>query len=110
MNPRGAEQCGHCGAALGRGERQERVVVRGRTLVQAVDVPINDADLARMTLSDGLRWCADDDGRIKHERALRLAQTRGYKRGWAGFVAGKPWQQVYAGMRDWARAQPRSAT
>ena len=105
MNERGTEVCENCGAQLGGGQRREREVVRGRALAEAIETPETDAALAFMSLHQALRWAADSDGLIMRSRAQRVAAQRGYRPGWEEYVAGKPWEQVYAKMREWARAQ-----
>jgi hypothetical protein len=61
----------------------------------AVEAPVSDADLASMTLRDSLHWAADTNERIMWERALQVARMHGYQPGWAGYVAGKAWREVY---------------
>jgi superfamily II DNA or RNA helicase len=103
MNPRGAEQCQHCGAELHQ-PRPPHVEVRGPQLVEAVEAPTGDADLADMGYRALLQWAADEDGHLVATRLERIAAIRGYKQGWIWHLRGKQWEDVWRETERW-RAQ-----
>jgi superfamily II DNA or RNA helicase len=109
MNERGAEECESCGAELRRG-REPRVEVAGRSLVEAVEIPVTDRDIANMGLRGALRWAADDRGYLKPERLVRVAAVRGYRRGFVYYNAGKYWEDVWTQMRLWRKEQQQNAS
>jgi DNA repair protein RadD len=79
INPRDAEHCEHCGAPFGHGEREPRVIVPGRTLVEAIETPVSDQDLVNMSARDRFRWAAGEDGRLVRERLQRIAIAKNYQ-------------------------------
>jgi hypothetical protein len=108
MNERGAEECENCGAELRR-PREPRVEVAGRSLVEAVETPATDRDIANMGLRGALRWAADDRGYLKPERLVRVADVRGYRRGWVYYNAGKYWEDLWSEMKTWQQQQRKEA-
>jgi DNA repair protein RadD len=92
VNERDAEVCAYCGAELPHRERQRRTIVTGPKLAEAVEVPINDTDLAHMTYRDCLAWAADADGNFIPERLQRIASARRYKPGWVYYTR-KHWSK-----------------
>ena len=82
VNERDAEVCAYCGAELPHRERQQRTIEPGQKLAKAVEVPIDDTDLANMTYRACVTWAADADGNFIRERLQRIAAARGYKRRW----------------------------
>jgi superfamily II DNA or RNA helicase len=105
INSRGLDECEHCGAELVH-HRAPRVEVAGRMLVEAVEVPVTDWDIAKMGKRGALRWAAPD-GRLRADRLERIAEVRGYKRGWVYYNAGKHWEEVWKEMEKWRRENIR---
>jgi DNA repair protein RadD len=108
MNPREAEQCEHCGAPLQRTrERQPRIIVPGRALVEAVEAPMSDDELANMSARDRFHWAADDDGKLMPERLLRIAHAKGYQypQHWVQHHIGLNWEEAWQRARAYARRQ-----
>jgi superfamily II DNA or RNA helicase len=106
MNERGAEQCDACGEALHR-PRAPRVEVAGRSLVEAIEIPVTNRDIANMGLRGSLRWAADDAGRLLRSRLVRIAEVRGYNPGWVFHNAGRTWEEAWERINRWRKEQGR---
>ena len=109
MNQRGAETCEHCGAELPRPQRQPRVEVAARRLVEAVEAPLRDADLADLRYRDCLQWATDEQGHLVAERLQRIARARGYSDGWVWHLKGRPWGEVWQETMRWRAKQQQGA-
>jgi hypothetical protein len=105
MNPRGADVCEHCGAELAHQPRTPRIEVAATTLVEAVETPMNDADLAGMGYRAALQWAAGSDGRLLVDRLKRIARARGYGEGWISHCRGRQWEVVWQRTLRWREQQ-----
>jgi hypothetical protein len=79
-----------------------------RRLVEAVEMPVSDSDLADMTYRAALQWAADDTGRLVPERLQRMARAKGYREGWAWHLAGRNWEHVWQDTLRWRAQQEAS--
>jgi DNA repair protein RadD len=95
VNAGGAEECAQCGEPFAR-EHMERTVVAGPALAEAIEVPATDEDLKEMTYRSVLTWAAGKDGLLIASRLKRIAAARGYKPGWAFFMANCELDEVLA--------------
>ena len=104
INDRAAAECEHCGAELHQ-QRPPRVEVKGRQLAEAVEVPVDDADLAHMTFKHQMRWAADRDGHFLLDRLERIARVRGCKPGWVYYQRNRNLADVLASVERWRQQQ-----
>jgi DNA repair protein RadD len=102
MNSPMADRCEHCDALLHQGgqARPSRVEVAGTRLVEAVEAPVDDADLAMMSYRDLLRWAAGDRARLR-----RIARVKGYRAGWVGHNEGRDWEEVLDSAKRYREQQ-----
>jgi superfamily II DNA or RNA helicase len=105
MNQRDADYCVHCGAELHRHQRAPHVEVAAKPLVEALERPVSDDDLGEMGYRAALQWASDIDGRLIGKRCERIEAARGYKQGWAYYVTGKRWDQVWEEAVRWRKQQ-----
>jgi DNA repair protein RadD len=106
INEPGADVCAHCGGEL-RQKREPRVEVAAPRLVEAVEIPLSDADLARMSYRAVLQWAADHTGRLLADRLQRIARAREYSDGWVWHCTGLRWDELWLQTVQWREQQQR---
>jgi DNA repair protein RadD len=105
INEPDAEVCVHCGAELPRQKRSPREIIPATALAEIVEVPTSDAEIAGMSFYSLLRWAAGPDGRLVSSRLERIAQVKGYKRGWAWYLKGQTVEQAWQQTQEWRRTK-----
>ena len=103
VNPPEADVCEHCGAA--QRQRDVRIEVEGPRLAEAIETPVNDAELAGMSYHSVLRWASGIDGRLVRDRLERGARSRGYRAYWVERNAGRHCEQVWEEHLRWRQRQ-----
>ena len=105
INDRGAEHCCHCGVVFARRERQERTIVRGPSLAEAIEVPVSDDDIRDMSYRDVLKWAADAEGFLVEARLQRIGAARGYKAAWAFYKRGLTLDEALRQYEEYRRTR-----
>jgi hypothetical protein len=58
-----------------------------------------------MSLRSAFQWAANDRGLLIESRLEKIAQARGYGRGWVYHNAWIPWHQALRNAQQWSRRQ-----
>ena len=109
VNSPDADVCEHCGAVLSQQQREARIEVEGPRLAEAVETPVDDAELASMDYHAVLRWASGVDGRLARDWLERVARARGYRSYWVERNAGRRWERVWEEHLEWRARQHAQA-
>ena len=85
--------------------RQERTIVRGPSLAEAIEVPVSDDDIRDMSYRDVLKWAADAEGFLVEARLQRIGAARGYKAAWAFYKRGLTLDEALRQYEEYRRTR-----